>query len=422
MQKLAIINSKVNQAIITLGGKGTRLVEITKDIPKPLWKINGIHTLERTIKVLSKQGIKKFIWITGYKHELFEKEAIEISKNYDISIAIHKEEQAKGEAGSLLDMLDILEDDFLFVNGDIIFNIDIARLYEFHNRNNSEITFVTHFTNHPDDSDCIIESPSLSIYKYKLKNEYSNLKGFYLGNAGVALISKNVVIIASDIYKEKYNELSLFKDFIVFAHSNKLKVYSYNTSEYLKDMGTPNRLLSVSKEIKKGDVEKGSYKNTQTALFLDRDNTIIKCNQGDYITNRKQISLFKNRIKNISLIAKKFNIVILISNQPQIAMGKVSWEEVIQINGEIISKCQSYDLKIACFYICPHHPHSGYPEEINSLKTSCFCRKPLPGLFLEASINRNIDLDNSLMIGDSWRDRKAAEHLKMKFIGATELD
>ena len=76
---------------------------------------------------------------------------------------MHQELTPKGEAGSLLDLVDKLDDEFIFLNGDIIFNMDIKRMYEFHTRNNSKLTFVTHLSSHPEDSDCIIENLNLSI-------------------------------------------------------------------------------------------------------------------------------------------------------------------------------------------------------------------------------------------------------------------
>ena len=65
---------------------------------------------------------------------------------------------------------------------------------------------------------------------------------------------------------------------------------------------------------------------------------------------------------------------------------------------------------------------SGFKDEIISLKSSCFCRKPQPGLFLEAAFKRNIDLNKSIMIGDSWRDKKASEEINLKFIDAATFD
>ena len=416
------LNKGINQAVITLGGKGTRLKEITNDVPKPLWRIEGYSALNWAMKVLVREGIENFIWITNYKHNLFLDEANFLKDFYKIKILIHQEVEQKGEAGSLLDISKKLNNQFLFLNGDIIFDLDISRLFKFHIVNNSDITFVTHLTTHPEDSDCIIEDKNLSIYKYKLKNENKNANGFYLGNAGLSIITKRVIKEVIMSHKNTKKELSLFQDFVIFSHKKNFNVFSYNTSEYLKDMGTPERLKKVSRDIKNGEVERYSYRNKQRAMFIDRDNTLNKCFEGEYIVDINQINLFEKRIKNISKLAIDFDLVILITNQPQISMGKVSWQKVIEINGEIIVRCQSLGLNISSFYLCPHHIIKGFKDEIIALKSSCFCRKPQPGLFLEAAFNRNIDLNNSIMIGDSWRDKKAAEEINLQFINAANFD
>ncbi len=407
--------------VITLGGKGTRLRDITLDTPKPLWELCGKHTLERCVKVLNDQGLSDFIWIINYRSELFVEEAKKIEKKYKVNINIHKEEVPLGEAGSLLKIIELLSDNFLFINGDIIFDIDIKRLFEFHLFNKSDISFITHLTNHPEDSDCITETSSLRINQYKLKNEKSKIGNFYLGNAGIALINKEVCNFVQNISSNKNRNLSLFRDFIIVGHQNNLKVFSYKTSEYIKDMGTPDRLKMVTNDLNNCIVTKNSYRNIQTALFLDRDNTLIECEEGRYINSTDQVNLFEERIKKIANIALNFNLVVLVTNQPQIAMGKVSYQTVIDINSKLILLCQKKGLFISSCYICPHHNHSGFKGEVESLKTNCFCRKPMPGMFLEASYNRNISLERSLLIGDSWRDEFSARKVGMRFLNIEEL-
>ena len=416
-----LINN-ISQAIITLGGKGTRLSSITDNIPKPLWPILGKHTLERTVEFLNKQGIKEFIFLVGYKANIFEEQSIKLSKKFNIKIFIYKEDEPKGEAGSLLFIEEKLKDNFIFINGDIIFEIDLKRINLFHIKNNADITFITHLTNHPEDSDCIIETPELSINRYKLKTQKLNIKGMFLGFAGIAVLKKKVVsrIKNSDICKN--SQLSIFKDFIINSYEKGFKVFSYNTSEYLKDMGTPERLLSVEKDIKNGLISRKCYLNKQRALFLDRDNTLIKCKEGEYITELSQIKLFTKRIKKIIQILTNYDIAIIASNQPQIAMGFVEWQKVIEINGYLIKACQKIGLNISAFYICPHHPHKGFDHEIKSLKSNCFCRKPSPGMFMEAAFERNINLEESSLIGDSWRDELSSNLCRMRFINVDQLD
>ena len=412
----------LSQAIITLGGKGTRLNSITDGIPKPLWPIDGKNTLERSIEFLHKQGISQFILLVGYKSNLFEEESIHLANKFNVKIFTYIEDSPKGEAGSLLFIEDKLKENFIFVNGDIIFEIDIKRINRFHIKNDADITFITHLTNHPEDSDCIIETPQLTIDTYKLKTEKLNIEGMFLGFAGIAVFKKKVVTKINNSKINKNSELSIFKDFIIGGHEKGLKAFSYNTSEYLKDMGTPQRLFKVEKDIEEGLISKRCYQNKQKALFLDRDNTLIKCEKGKYITDTSQILVFSERIKKINQICKNYDLVLLITNQPQIAMGYVDWQKVIVINGYLIKVCQEKGLDISGFYICPHHPHKGFDGEIKSLKTNCFCRKPAPGMFIEASFERNISLKDSCLIGDSWRDELSSSICGMKFINTKELD
>ena len=408
------LNKEISQAIITLGGKGKRLNDITLNTPKPLFPVLGKHSLERAIEALNGQGINRFIWLLGYKEEIFQKEALDLRKKFDITIELYIEENPKGEAGSLINVLSDLDEFFIFINGDIIFDLNFNKLINFHFKNDADITLVTHLTNHPEDSDCIIENPSLSIYKYKLKTEKNISQGFYLGFAGISILNKKIV--KSVKYSNNCSEfLSIFKDFIIFANQKGFKVFSYNTSEYLKDMGTPKRFLATEKDLKAGKLYEKSYLNKQKVLFIDRDNTIIKCNEGEYIIDYN-FELLEENIKKLAQLSKEFSFVTLISNQPQISMGKVSWQKVIEINGEIIKQCQKLGLDISCFYMCPHHPHNGFANEIKELKINCFCRKPSPGLFLEAAFERNINLKESYMVGDSWRDEVSAQSCDVKFI------
>ena len=150
------------------------------------------------------------------------------------------------------------------------------------------------------------------------------------------------------------------------------KIFSYNTTEYIKDMGTPSRFKEAQNAIKNNILKKQNYKNKQRALFIDRDNTIIKCKKGDYILTENEIYYLKENIKKLSIISNDFSMVILITNQPQISMGLLSFEELEVINSKIIIFCLKYFLKIDVISFCPHHPHNGFTNEISWLKKIVF--------------------------------------------------
>ena len=69
---------------------------------------------------------------------------------------------------------------------------------------------------------------------------------------------------------------------------------------------------------------------------------------------------------------------------------------------------------VNAIYYCPHHPDAGYPEERKEYKITCNCRKPAPGMLLQAAKDWNIDLENSYMIGDSMRDVEAGNNAGVK--------
>ncbi len=186
-------------------------------------------------------------------------------------------------------------------------------------------------------------------------------------------------------------------------------------------MGTPERLKIVEKDISENKLEKKNYGNSQKSLFLDRDNTLIRCKKGKYIIDKNEIYFCKENIFKIVPIAAKFDLVCLVTNQPSIAMGKLTFKQLDEINSIVVNYCLSVGLKIDVVTFCPHHPHKGFKQEIKSLKMDCFCRKPNPGLLLEQSFLRNIDLKESLLIGDSDRDLLAAKNAGCRFLNVNSL-
>ena len=189
---------------------------------------------------------------------------------------------------------------------------------------------VTHTSDHPHDSD-LVSVPNGSLV------EDIFLKGFeknfdvnaYLGNSGIAYLNKNFLKELKGPLENE--EKSIFHFLVKKMFELKLNIYSYNTTEYIKDMGTPERLKIVEEDISENKLEKKNYGNPQKSLFLDRDNTLIHCKKGKYIIDKNEIYFFKENIFKIVPIASKFDLVCLVTNQPSIAMGKLSFKELDEI-------------------------------------------------------------------------------------------
>ncbi len=139
------------------------------------------------------------------------------------------------------------------------------------------------------------------------------------------------------------------------------------------------------------------------ALFIDRDGTIIKQIDGHYISSIEQIELIENIFPAILMLQNEGYLVIIVTNQAGINKGILSNEQVDEINQHIIQLLKKQGINISAVYVCPHKP-----EE------QCKCRKPQPGLLLKAAKEHNIDLENSIIIGDTDKDTEAGLNAGLK--------
>ena len=407
--------------VLACGGFGTRLRDVTKDLPKPLFPLLKKSTLERCIEQLSLFEFKKIFITIGYQKSLFAEYINKFKNKYKINIQIFEEQIPMGECGALWDLKNKLSEKFIFINGDLIFSLDFQKLISFHERLNSSLTLVSHTSDHPEDSDLISAPNGTLIENIFLKNIHNNSlnENAYLGNAGIFVVNKNIL---DKLDRPKENDSKSFFHYIVNnLYKKNHNIFSYNTTEYIKDMGTPTRLKIVEKDIINNRLLKKNYRTKQRALFLDRDNTLIKCEKGDYVINLGNVEFIDKNIMKIVSIANNFDFVCMVTNQPTISMGLLSIYELESINSMIIKYCLSKNLKIDVITFCPHHPHSGFDGEVSLLKKDCFCRKPNPGLFFEQAFLRNIDLSKSLMIGDSDIDKLASQNAGCLFQHVDDL-
>ena len=123
-------------------------------------------------------------------------------------------------------------------------------------------------------------------------------------------------------------------------------------------------------------------------------------------------------IDGVADAIKKINasgfLAIVVTNQPVIARGEVSFEEMEVIHNKMETLLGKEGAYLDGIYFCPHHPHKGYEGERPELKFDCDCRKPKPGMLMNAAHDFNIDLSQSWMIGDGEVDIKAGQNASCK--------
>lgn len=399
------------KTILMAGGRGTRISELFPDIPKPLIPIQDIPVLEREIISLRDQGFKDIILTVGYIHEKIE-EYFKDGSSLGVHIEYFVEDKPLGNAGALF-FLD-LKEDFLLLNADAIFDVDFNRMVEFHKNHGGLVTLFTHPNSHPYDSGLIIADKDSKVSKWLTKED--DRPTYYKNrvNAGLHVISPkalelsgiNKALIGTVNENGKTIKVDLDRQ-ILKPLCNSGLMYCYDSPEYVKDMGTPERYHSVCEDFKKGVVEAKNLRNKQKAIFLDRDGTINK--YVGFLRKEEEFELLDGVADAIKLINKSGYLAIAVTNQPVIARGEVTYEELETIHNKMETLLGKEGAYLDAIYFCPHHPHKGYDGEIPELKIECECRKPKPGMLLKAAKDFNIDLSKSYMIGDSDNDVLAGE-------------
>jgi D-glycero-D-manno-heptose 1,7-bisphosphate phosphatase len=395
------------KVVIMAGGRGTRISELFPDIPKPMIPVCGIPVLEREISSLKEQGFTDIILTVGYKAESIMQHFGD-GRKYGVQIEYFVEKEPLGNAGALFRIKDKLTEDFLLLNADAMFNVDFNRFVKFHKAHNGLVTLFTHPNNHPYDSGLIVANKEKKVEQWLTKEDKRPKYYQNRVNAGLHVINPEALDL-----KVTTDKVDLDRQVLKPLCSSG-KIYCYDSPEYVKDMGTPERYETVCKDFENGTVEARNLKNKQKAIFLDRDGTINK--YVGFLRNIEQFELLSGVSEAIRKINQSGYLAVVVTNQPVIARGEVTYTELQEIHNKmetILGKDGAY---LDGIYFCPHHPDKGFKGEVKELKINCNCRKPNPGLLLQAASDFNINLEQSWMIGDGKNDIQAGKNAGCKTV------
>ena len=395
------------KVVIMAGGKGTRISSLISDIPKPMIKVAGKPVLEHEIECLRSQGFKDIIITVSHLGHIIE-EYFGSGDEFGVSIQYFHEEIPLGNAGALFRLKELLEEDFLLLNADAIFDIDFNRFVAYHKKTGGLVTLFTHPNNHPYDSGLIVSDKEGCVLQWLTKEE--ERPGWYKNrvNAGLHVISPK--LLETELTTNKVDlDRQLLKPLAGTG-----KMFCYDSPEYVKDMGTPERYEKVCFDFEHGIVEARNLKRKQKAIFLDRDGTINR--YVGFLRNIDEFELLPQVEEAIELINASGYLAIVVTNQPVISRGEVSLEQLEDIHNKMETMLGKKGAYLDAIYYCPHHPDSGFEGEIKELKIKCACRKPAPGMLLKATEDFNINIQESWMIGDSENDRLAAMAAGCKYV------
>lgn len=382
------------RAVIMAGGKGTRVASVSRTIPKPMLPICGKPVLLHQIECLRRQGITEITLAIGHLGEQIS-DFFGDGGKIGVQIDYIHEKEPLGTAGALYYLKGKAPDDFFLINGDLIFDVDFQRLMHFHKSHKAKVTLLAHPNDHPYDSGIIMMDNYGKVTDWLTKEDH---RGWYHNcvNAGIHVISP--ALLRGMSKPEKIDlDREILKPMILSG-----EIFAYRSPEYVKDMGTPERIAQVEHDLRIGLVGRKNLGRKQKAIFLDRDGTINR--YVGFLWKPEELELLNGVTEAIRRINRSGYLAIVVTNQPVIARGEVTWEGLDEIHRKLETLLGQEGAYLDDIFVCPHHPDKGFPGERLEYKVECECRKPKAGLLLQAGERYNVNLENSWMIGDSWRD------------------
>jgi len=396
------------KAVIMAGGKGTRLAGVASDIPKPMVSVGQKPILEHQVECLIRSNVRDITIIVGYLGEKIKSHFRDGSK-WGAHISYLTEDFPLGTAGALAELRENMDEPFLLLFGDIMLDIDFHRFYKYHLEKRGMATLFVHPNSHPFDSDLLQVDHNNRVILWEPKGRVSDADYQNLVNAGVYILEPE--ILSSLIVGQKSD---LERDVLIPNIQEGKPIFAYRSAEYVKDMGTPERLRNVEADLKSGICRARNMSQLQRCIFLDRDGTINRLH--GFISHAEQMELLDGVAEAIAKINQSKFLCCVITNQPVVARGECSLETLAAIHNRMETLLGRQGAYIDRIYFCPHHPDKGFAGEVSALKINCCCRKPKIGMLQRAAEELHIDLEASYFIGDSTVDLQTAKNAGMKGI------
>jgi D,D-heptose 1,7-bisphosphate phosphatase len=372
----------IHQACILVGGKGTRLGEITRAVPKPLLDIGGgTAFLDVVIEQVARQGFNDVVLLAGYLGHLV-RESYDGRRICSAQVRTLVEPEPRGTAGALISAREALAPRFLLINGDTFFDINMRALAA-------------------ESSDC---EALIALRRVSAGSRYGtvDIEGNRVvrfreksaDDHGAALINAGVYVLEAAII-ERIGSLpcSIEADiFPVLAREGRLLGLVYDG--YFLDIGLPETLERGRREL--------LTLRRRPAVFLDRD-SVINVDDG-YVHRPEQVTWIPGAQETVRRLNDLGYRVVVVTNQDGVAQGYYGEEHVHALHAWMREQLADKGAFIDAFYRCPYHPE----PRVQEFRRSHIDHKPRLGMILKGLSDLHIDRNRSFLIGDKDIDMEAA--------------
>lgn len=397
------------EVAILAGGFGSRLKSILgDDVPKPMAIIEGKPLLEHQLNLCRVHGFTDIVVLLHHLPNVI-KEYFGSGDDWGVNIKYVVEEHPRGTAGAIHDALPMLSKQFLVIYGDTFLDVDLRAFWESKLASDDLLTFA-HPNSHPYDSDLLVldeQNYVLDVFRpdFNQTLTYNNIV-----NAALYVAERS----AFETLVPCEGQMDIASELFVAMIAEGLSVRAYRSVEYIRDMGTPARYERVTSDIRQGIPERLASRSRRRCVFLDRDG-VINHDIG-HLNDKVDFRLKDNVGQAIKNLNEAGWLVICVTNQPVVARGELTTDGLAEIHKYMEVLLGREGAYLDDLYHCPHHPDKGFHGEVEHLKIQCQCRKPRPGMLLQAAKAYNIDLEGSWMVGDHIRDIEAGSAAGVKTI------
>lgn len=398
--------SPVTQAVVVCGGLGTRLAPVLGDVPKVLAPLGRRPLLAHLLEDLAAGGVTEAILLAGSGGERVRQAAASLAP---VGLRVHTEIESspQGTAGALWGAWPRLSSRFFLVLGDLYTALDWERFGAYALSHGGLGTLLVHRASHPEDSDLVVHDDSDRLIGWvgKTRHKSATLPATGLGNAGVAVFDRALL---HRVPRDR--PCDLFGQVIPAMVDARAPLFAYRTSEYVRDMGTPERLRGVE-----ADIASGLARRRAELVLLDRDGVLTEERGGQELGDA--LRLLPGSAAAVRRLNEACIKVCLVTNQAVVARGGCSLQDLEAIHQRLLDDLAAEGARLDGLFYCPHHPETHHAEGDPKLRGPCACRKPSVGLVNQALDAMAIPAWRAVVVGDASVDQQLATNAGLASIG-----
>jgi histidinol-phosphate phosphatase family protein len=402
-------SSTINHLVIVAGGPGVRLASVAGGLPKVLVPVGGKPVLQHQLELAVRAGIDEVTIFAGHLSEKIS-DFIGDGSLFGLRVRVLAEKEPMGNAGALLQSLDLLPEDYFVVYGDLMLAVDLQRIAKRHLDREADFTMVVHPNDHPQDSDLVETDANDWVTAV---HPCPHPRHQFFGN----LVSAALYVVQREALRPWAvfpGKQDFTKGVISGLVAKGARVLAHRSNEYVKDIGTPARLLRAEADWSAGKINLEASSRSRPTVFLDRDGT-LNVEKG-HLRTPEELEIFPEVAPALRLLRQSGFSLVVLTNQPVIARNEATEADVAAIHRRLEWELGKEGAYLDAIYVCPHHPDRGFPRERAELKMHCDCRKPGIGLFEQACRDLRVDVAKSWMVGDQARDIEMARRAGLRSV------